>query len=387
MTKRNHSLNSGLIDPATLLREILVEESASGYPLAREILARAGKIPFKVVPDGYNPMAADEKKSRTDFTGNLNRGKNILLLTINRGRFFKPCPATREYRCCDYQVLNIGMNCPMDCVYCILQSYLNNPWLSFFVNTDDLLNEMEAAFRAEPERLWRIGTGEFTDSMALDSLTGLSGILIDFMKDKENAVLELKTKSAYIENLKGLDHGGRTILAWSLNSPPIMGREELKTASLNQRLDAAAECAALGYRLAFHFDPIIHHPGWQDGYCSTIQTLYAKVPAESIVWISMGCLRYIPKLKEIATDRFPKSRFFYDEFVMGLDGKSRYFRTQRTEMYKQIYSELKRFAAESTCIYLCMESDEIWQEVFGYTPSEHSTLPTMLDRAAGLQNS
>ncbi len=387
MDKNNALISSGLTDPSTLIREIVIEESSVDFPLTKEILGRGKDIPYRVIPDGQNPLAENEKKSQTDFAGNLTRGKSVLLLTTNRGKFFKPCPATREYRCCDYQVLNIGMNCPMDCVYCILQAYLNNPWLSFFVNTNDLLTEMEEAFNAEPERYWRIGTGEFTDSMALDRLTGLSHILIDFMKGRENAVLELKTKSAYIENLRGIDHDGKTIIAWSLNSPQIMQREELKTASLTQRLEAAAECARLGYRLAFHFDPIIHHPGWQDGYRQTIRALYNTVPAESIAWISMGCLRYIPKLKSIATSRFKNSRFFYNEFILGLDGKNRYFRDQRVRMYTLIHSELKKYAADHTCIYMCMESDEIWRDVFGYTPEDHGGLPHMLDIGGELSSS
>ena len=54
----------------------------------------------------------------------------------------------------------------------------------------------------------RIGTDEFTDSLALDSLTCFSPLLVNFMRDKKNAILELKSKSVVINNLKGLDHGG-----------------------------------------------------------------------------------------------------------------------------------------------------------------------------------
>jgi spore photoproduct lyase len=369
--------------PVEQIRRVLVEQGVANHPYTKQILARIGDIPIEIVAD--NEMFAQEQLGiDKDFATGLTRGKQVLLLGRNRGRFLKSCPATREYRCCDYQVLNIGMNCPMECVYCILQAYLNNPWLSFFVNTDDLFRELTAAFTAEPDRVWRIGTGEFTDSLALDSITHLSRALVSFMRDKPKAVLELKTKTAYIDNLRNLDHNGRTIVAWSLNSPVIMQKEELKTASLGQRLAAAAECAKMGYRLAFHFDPIIHHPGWQEGYRQTIARLFEKVAAENIVWISMGALRFLPSLKSIATTRFPNSKFFYDEFVLGLDNKFRYFRSLRVEMYKLIYEELKRKAAANTCIYLCMESDEIWQEVFGYTPEEYGGLPAMLDRSAGL---
>jgi len=269
----------------------------------------------------------------------------------------------------------------MDCVYCILQAYLNNPWLSFFVNVDDLFAELNEAFAKEPDRFWRLGTGEFTDSLALDSLTHLSRRLVAFMRDR-NGVLELKTKTVEIDNLLDLDHGGKIITAWSLNSRSIMTREELRTASLQQRLAAAARCASLGYRLAFHFDPLISYPGWQDEYLSTIETLFAAVPREKIVWISMGGLRFLPHLRKIVAERFPGSGIFQQEFIAGLDGKLRYFRTRRIELYRFLYEQIGRHAAPETCVYLCMESGEVWRDVFGYAPEEKGGLGLMLDRAA-----
>jgi len=365
-----------MLDPSVHINKIFVEEGCAGLPYTRQILARAGDVPVQTVP-GAEIAGFDDPP----YPHNLRQGKKSLLLCRNRGRFFKPCPATRQYRCCEYQVLNIGMNCPMDCVYCILQAYLNTPWLSFFVNTDDLLAELAAAFAAEPERIWRIGTGEFTDSLALDRLTGLAAILVDFMKDKKNAVLELKTKSAVVGNLRGLDHRGRTIVAWSLNSPGVMRAEELRTATLDERLTAAARCAEWGYRLAFHFDPVIWHDDWRQGYAATIDALFDRVPAEAIAWISMGCLRYLPHLKDIAGVRFPGSRFFHEEFITGLDGKRRYFRTRRVTMYRHLLDRMAKRLHGRTCVYLCMESDEIWREVFGFAPDERGGLPAMLDAA------
>lgn len=364
-----------MIDPSSFISRIHVEADCLQHPVTKKILSRAGEIPVEVI----SGRVADFKPE--EYPRNLTVGKQHLLLARNRGRFFKPCPGTQEYICCDYQVLNIGMNCPMDCVYCILQAYLNNPYLSFFVNIEDLLAELTEVFAWDPGCCRRIGTGEFTDSLALDRLTGLSKVLVEFMRDKHPSILELKTKSAVIENLKGLDHGGRTIVAWSLNAPAIVAGEELRTSSLDQRLAAAARCASWGYRLAFHFDPIIYHAGWQQGYSETIKKLFAAVPKESIAWISMGCLRYLPALKKIAVQRFPRSLFMYEEFIEGLDGKARYFRTQRVEMYKHLYTQLRRYAAENTCIYLCMENNQIWQEVFGFTPDDRGGLPKMLDAA------
>ncbi len=361
-------------DPSKYVQHIYVEESCLPLDYTREILDRV-KLPYSVIEDRTTPG-----NIAGEYPDNLTQGKKHLLLAKNRGTFFKPCPATREYTCCEYHVLNIGMNCPMDCVYCILQAYLNNPWLSFYMNIDQMFDEMDTIFATKGDEFFRIGTGEFTDSLALDSITRLSEKLVRYMAAKNKGILELKTKSTVIESLEGLDHGGRTVVAWSLNSEEIMTRDEFRVATLEERLQAARKCADWGYKLAFHFDPIVIHDNWEQGYLDTIDKLFAAVPSENIVWISMGALRYLPELKRIGISRFPSSRMYYNEFVEGLDGKARYFRDQRVKLYKKIYPALLEKSAAKTCIYFCMESDEIWYEVMGYTPKERGGLRKMLDR-------
>ncbi len=361
-------------DPSIYLKHIYIENSCANNPYTAEIVERAGVATSLVAEDDVADLVAGE------YPANLGTGKKVLLLCRNQGDFLKDCPATRVYRCCDYRVINVGLGCPMDCVYCILQAYLNNPFLSFFVNIDDLLSELTAKLAAHHDSVMRIGTGEFTDSMALDRLTGLSRRLVSFFSGQEKGVLELKTKSAYVENLQGLEHNNRTVVAWSLNSEEIVKHQEIRAASLEQRLQAAAKCVDWGYDCAFHFDPIIAYPGWESGYHDIISRLFDKIPAERIKWISLGAFRYLPALKNIATSRFPHSDIFYHEFIEGMDNKKRYFRPFRVELYKLIYREIKARCAPQTCIYFCMESDEIWQEVMGFTPAEKGGIPAMLDK-------
>ena len=57
-------------------------------------------------------------------------------------------------------------------------------------------------------------------------------------------MLELKTKTTFIDTLLDLPHRRRTILSWSLNTERVIGSEERGTASLDVRLKAAARCAA-----------------------------------------------------------------------------------------------------------------------------------------------
>ena len=87
----------------------------------------------------------------------------------------------------------------------------------------------------------------------------------------------------------------------------------------------------------------------------------------------------MPALKQVIQERFPTSGIVYHEFVPGLDGKTRYFKPLRMNLYKKIVQWIKE-AAPDVCLYFCMESDEIWQGC-GFAPGESQSLPEDLDLA------
>jgi spore photoproduct lyase len=297
-----------------------------------------------------------------------------------RGRFLKSCPGTQHYHCCGYRILNFGVQCSLDCTYCILQAYLNQPNLRLFGNTDFLFAELAEALRVNPSELFRIGTGEFTDSLLLDPWTKFSGMLAPFFAKQSNAVLELKTKTNFIQNLSSLDHGGHTIVAWSLNAEGVRSHEEPRSATIEERLRAARSCADWGYWLAFHFDPMIDYPDWKQGYGEILERLFESVDPARIVWISLGGFRFMPDFKPIMQTRHPRSRILYGEFIRGLDNKMRYFRDIRVELYSFMVERIRQ-VDPGLCVYLCMEGLDIWRQAFGFSPEERGGLPAMLDQA------
>ena len=307
------------------------------------------------------------------------RGKQLLLLTRLQGPFVRKCPGTREYTCCDYQILNIGTFCTMDCAYCILQTYFHPPLLQYFVNRDRLLDELSEYFE-RPKGL-RLGTGEFTDSLIWEPWSDLTPKLVERFAHQKKTVLELKTKTTAIQQLKGLDHQRKTIVSWSLNTPRVIAHQERGTASLKARLAAAAACRSQGYPLAFHFDPIFVYPEWENEYHDVIQTLFDNIPQDEIVWISMGTFRFMPALQSVVRQRFPQSDIIYGEFIPGLDGKMRYFKPLRIKVYQKIARWIKERAPRVT-LYFCMEDDQVWTQCLGFSPQSKGGLPAMLDQSA-----
>jgi spore photoproduct lyase len=324
-----------------------------------------------------NPRHVYEAVSAS--TDPVKRGKEVLFLTKNRGAFLKSCPGTRHYTCCDYLILNIGTYCSMDCSYCIMQSYFHPPVLQFYVNHEELNQELERCF--SHNSVYRIGTGEFTDSLIWEFWTDMSTRLIPRFSNQSHAVLELKTKTNAIENLKGLVHKRKTIVSWSLNTDEVIAGEERSTASLSARLRAAAKCESWGYPLGFHFDPMLIYDGCEKDYQQVVAQLFDHVSADNIVWISLGTFRFMPPLKAIVQQRFPKSKIVYGEFISGLDGKMRYFKPLRIELYRKMASWIREYGPDID-IYFCMEDDEVWRKALGFVPEERGGLPRILDESA-----
>ncbi len=192
-----------------------------------------------------------------------------------------------------------------------------------------------------------------------------------------NATLELKTKTDNIDGLLGLDHQGRTVVAWSVNPPEIIKHNEFKTASLEERLNAASQLGQEGYKIAFHFDPLIYYPEWESGYKKTVKMIFEAVPPDNIAWISLGTLRYVSALKSISEKRFSNVSIFSNEFIAAEDGKMRYLKPIRKKLLGAL-SEWINSTAPTVPLYLCMEKRSVWNQLMNVQFADSSSLETYL---------
>ncbi|MBU1487880.1 hypothetical protein KKH56_07535 [bacterium] len=354
--------------------KIYVDKKVASNPLTIKILKEFSSVPAQYLEKSKEVV---DEVCRLAFP--VNEGKKRLFITKKKDGFLKKCPGTSGHICCGYRILSPVTGCPLDCTYCILQNYLsNNPVITLFVNIDDLLNDVKKAIRSNPDRFYRIGTGELADSLALEEVSGLSKLLVSFFARQKNAVLELKTKTSWIDSLLSLSHNRRTIISWSLNSRPIIESEENGAVSLEERIKAALVCQEAGYPLSFHFDPLIEYPVWEKDYKEVVKLLFGSIRPENIAWISLGALRFMPGLKPIIEKRFPSSSIIYGEFITGLDGKCRYFKPIRVQLYRKLLSYIREYGGD-VFVYLCMESKDVWQKVFGNSCQSSSHLASLLD--------
>ena len=356
------------------IARVFLDKDLSGRRGAREVLARLrAKTPSLEVH-----LSAGSEHFQGGLPGFLQ--KDTLYLLEHKGRFLKPCPGTpgTEYICCGYQILHVGTNCPLDCSYCILQGYFNQPGLRAFLNIEEGLDQVLEEISSRGSEILRLGTGEFTDSLALDHVLDWSGKILQRLSGIRNVSLELKTKT--VEIRKVLKSGAREgiILSWSLNSPFICGNEEKYAAPLKSRILAAKKCQEEGFVVGFHFDPMVYHEGWKEGYSRTIELLSKHIDPKRVVWISLGSFRYPPSLKSIILSRHPGTMIFQGEFVRAPDGKMRYFKPIRAELYRFMREKLEAWSPDLG-LYLCMESRDVWEKAIGWSPESTEVLSRYLD--------
>jgi spore photoproduct lyase len=343
--------------------EVIVEHGSETSPIYRNLRRTLAHVPFRYV-DGAS-FSHGSGAARDSF----GEAKRRLYLTKQKGDFFKKCPGTDGQVCCNYFVINFASNCPMDCSYCYLQEYLaDNAQLKVFSNVGDLIDQADQVLQKHRSMFFRVGTGEITDSLAMEPYTGMVGELIPYFSEQPNVLLELKTKSDCVESLLDHDPRGRVVVSWSMNPPAVIDEDEHGTASFHERLGAARRCQEAGYRLGFHFDPIIEYPDWEKDYQMMIEEIFATILPNRLSWLSLGVLRNTPRLKRVMRERFSTTRLLTGEQVFCADGKLRYFQPLRVEMYRKMVGWI-RPRAPTVTIYLCMESKSVWQQVFGFTPA------------------
>lgn len=352
---------------------VFIDQASIDSEVAQRVYHFFPKEKIQIVQD--RPPLQDQGELSVD---SFEKSKKNLFITPHKGLFFKRCPGAKKgLACCNYFVLNLGLQCNMDCSYCYLQSFINTPYSIIYSNIDQALQELESLYQEHQESPMRIGTGEVIDSLSLDPLTLYSKKLIQFFKNKPKWRLEFKTKSAFVDQFLDCEHSGNIIASWSINPQAIVSSEEHLTASLSERLNAAKKCLDKGFQIAFHIDPMIWHPEWKQNYSSLVKDLGKIFSPTDMPYISVGALRFQPEQKDFMRERFGMESWVNRaETFKSAGGKMRYDQRLREEMFKFILGEFKALDPQWK-IFLCMETPETWittTETLPYKKAEISEL-------------
>jgi spore photoproduct lyase len=293
-----------------------------------------------------------------------------------KGNIVRDCPGTRDHICCGYKTIDLIEGCILSCSYCILKSYINSPGIKINTDTPYILSQIKDAIEEEKTHILRFGTGELSDSLALDRKYRLNRPLVEFFGAEKKALLELKSKWASLDHLIPYLNP-YTIISFSLTPQRIIDMEEKRTSPLHKRLKAAMKAQQAGCFVGLHLDPIVIYEGFEKDYYYLIEDVGRMLDPAKVIWMSMGLLRFPPRLFNDFLEKGLKNLLF-GEFIRGEDGKYRYIKKERIRVYRMLY-DLMKSKWPGLFIYFCMEREDVWKEVTGLELRESEDLMELFD--------
>lgn len=260
---------------------------------------------------------------------------------------------SKDDECRGFWRLALGNGCHLGCSYCFLSGtfpYLTKPVI---YNDEPDMRERIGHWLEKDGHLV-LNTGELSDGLAFDDVTGFSTWSVPLFEEQDRHTLLFLTKTTQIENLlgvaKGLDRQIKnTIVSWSINAPSVSEKYEGIAPSTRARILAAAVLKEAGYRVRLRIDPLVPVPDWQRAY-SELLPLVERVNPERI---TIGSLRFLPRTAQIVKSQTPELVKFTSQLGRG---RWRIPLETRVLMYMWMAEQLKPLGIP---VALCKEPEEV----------------------------
>ncbi|MFB6355828.1 MAG: radical SAM protein [bacterium] len=343
------------VKPGEAIDNVVVDSGAKENPHTSGIVSHVQDYDITV----------RETKPQTGETNSINQRfrseKETLFLTTNPGSFIKPWESDSQLVGNDEWCLTPIEGCPLDCSYCYLQDYLDSQVVRFFVNQDEMIRQIHCFLDDPPDEPPHFfSLGELSDGLFLEPITRTLENIWECFKGREEAHLEVRTKSHHVHTLlENVSPAKNIIFTWSLSPEEEARSEEMLTASLDQRLAAMEMMNNRGFSVAVRIDPVVVRDDWERKYQQLIQTLFDRLNPEELEFVIIGTFRFPGGFDRIMEQRFPQKSFLQEEFLKSVDSKMRYERSLRTNVYKALIEQLRSHGVEPD---LCMEPPFIWED-------------------------
>lgn len=308
---------------------IALKEDAKNFPLTERILEFYKK----------EPIFFDDERELKKFSP-----KKGMILFRKKGSFIKKARYSKNA----YHIF-YAQNCSLGCCYCFLRTYFRSPFLKLAVNKEDALKEVQSI----KEKII-LHALDFSEPLLFEEATGYIQDIAENLP--ENVSFEVRTKMAEISPLLNIRAKENIILSWTILPSILIKKLEAHTASFIERLEAAKICHEKGFKIAFHFDPIVYTQDFKLLYKACINKLSSIFPYP-IHYITLGTLRVEPSLYKLLLNE-GKDVFLF-EFVKKRNTLS-YPAPLRMKIYRFIIHQIIHGLSVKN-IFLCDEEEWIYK--------------------------
>ncbi len=338
--------------PEPLVKELWAIRSTRNKIRVEQMASRAGLplIWLDKMP-GINGEKGIEK---------VRSERNVLLLRDRVSPFVEQFQHPIG-RCAKFYKLTAYNSCNFWCEYCYLYlTFRTQPVSTHFINYEKMYNEIIKFDRLKvPKPLRVLNLGELGDPLAVDYITGFAKQIIPFMPEHVPGTrLLFLTKSECVDDILSLDHGGQSIISFSVNTDIVFQQLEHRTASPEFRLAAAAKVQKAGYEVRLRIDPVIFYSTWEKDYIALVDKIFEYVQPTRI---TIGEYRPSNGLASHISSRFPDSPLLKINRSLVKEGKKlRYPKNLRIKMFGTIIEAIKKYRNDID-IALCKENPQIWK--------------------------
>lgn len=330
--------------------EVYVEKDILNHPRVLKILDLVKKEPIAL--ERFDEIWGQSKKPYLHKRDSLN-----LFLATKKGQLLKETPDAYGTKGDPHFYFIHAYNCIYECEYCYLQGYFKTPDIVLFINHEEILEEMKKTLEKYPDQKVWFHAGEFSDSLALNHLTGELNLYHDFCAKNPRAIIELRTKSVNTKELLNLSPLENFIVSFSLSPQNMVKEVDLKTPSLKARLKTMENLKLKGHALAAHFDPIIFNDNFKTDYESLLTEMNDLGLTQNLRYLSLGVVRFTKEVFREVERNYPDSIIHSAPLIKSFDGKVRYQRPMRMWMMNSIKDLAIKSHIQEDRIYLCMEEN------------------------------
>jgi hypothetical protein len=266
--------------------------------------------------------------------------------------------------------LNLVDGCVFRCAYCGFGRRLVLP-----LDVERLVEGLPEMFERYPEQtLYKYSN--MTDLPPLEPELDAVRPLVERFAREPNRYLMLFTKSDAVDFLAGLDHGGRTIVSWSLTCETTSRLVDRRAATLSERLEAMRKAEAAGYRVRARLSPIVPVGDWRAEHADLLERLFAAadpdiVTLELLGWMDFEDLGQVIPLEMLDGRAVAESEAAAEDLRGRRSGP--FPEATHQEIYRFCIEEVRRLSPR-TPVAVCHGTPETWAALgplMGMTPDNY----------------
>ncbi len=259
--------------------------------------------------------------------------------------------------CQNAMELNPVFGCPFRCDYCGFGRTVH-----LTLDVERFMARLPELFAEYPQqRLWKYSN--MTDLPPFEPEYDAVPPMVRHFAGREGRYLMLFTKSDATDFLLDLEHGGHTIISWSLSSATVSRKIDRGTATMEERIEAMRRCREAGYHVRARLSPIVPVKDWRREYREMFQMLFQRTEPDLVTLEMLGWFDFedLPVLvnKELLDPDFYRAAEDAEEPMRG-HRKAPWPFDSRREVYEFCIEEVQRISPE-TPVSICHGTPRMWQ--------------------------